>query len=927
MFNPLQSRTLGISGDALPVSKGGTQVLMPVRLSGTEALGKLYEYALDLETVDTPTLRVWDAQALVVPDSLIGKVISISIEFEGKGTFIPGMPGDTGAGNVGAGTRTITGLITGVELTGSDDRRAYYRFIVRPWLWMATKNCESRLFQNLGVVEITEQVLKAYPFPVEMRLGSDGLKKGYPKRDYVRQFWQSDFDFLTMLWREWGLYYLFDGLTLVLCDSPGSHRKHNNAYDTIRYQAPDGARIDEEHIHRLKVSRRITAGQVDLVDYDYTRSRARFTASKDIYSKRSFDNVEQYRWGDYSQPLAGAMGLSGEPNDYQTEAQYLASVRVDAMRCRSLRLKGQGHLRGLTAGKTFWLENHPQQKVNAEYLVVSTTLDIRNVPEITQTSGSKTGTDSGEGRYQCVTDFVLQPANTFFKNRPKKKPRCDGETAVVVGPQNQPMWVDGYARIKIQFVWDRMGGNDQNSSCWVRVSSPWQGNGFGTIYLPRIGQEVTVSYHEGDPDKPYVSDRLVNQFNQPPWELPKNQALSGTLTRDLEGNQSNHLAADDTPGQLQIQMASDHAQSRLVLGYNTRIEAGTGRQQARGEGWELATESWGVARANRGMLITTETRSGAQAPAKDMGETVQRLVQARELHESLAELAQQNQAQDPGSDQSDVAKVIKAQTDAIYGKAGNSAEGNFAELAKPHLVLASPAGIETTTPQSTHLASGEHIALTSGEHVSLSVGARFLASVKKGIRLFCHQAGMKLIAAGGDIDLQALHDSVNILAKLNIVQTANRITITAKQEIIINGGGSYTKWSGGGVETGTAGMWIVHSASRSLVGPKSLSSSVPVTDVVQDGPHAIAIMAVAAQGQALEDATVSMFDPNQNRQMLHTVLDSNGMTRVVRDQSNQRYDALLGYDGWSANFEKALDDEYDAFDPGELDEDRELELL
>lgn len=141
MFNPLQSRTLGISGDALPVSKGGTQVLMPVRLSGTEALGKLYEYALDLETVDTPTLRVWDAQALVVPDSLIGKVISISIEFEGKGTFIPGMPGDTGAGNVGAGTRTITGLITGVELTGSDDRRAYYRFIVRPWLWMATKNC------------------------------------------------------------------------------------------------------------------------------------------------------------------------------------------------------------------------------------------------------------------------------------------------------------------------------------------------------------------------------------------------------------------------------------------------------------------------------------------------------------------------------------------------------------------------------------------------------------------------------------------------------------------------------------------------------------------------------------------------------------------------------------------------------------------
>ncbi|MEC5408001.1 type VI secretion system baseplate subunit TssF [Paraburkholderia sp. MPAMCS5] len=201
------------------------------------------------------------------------------------------------------------------------------------------------------------------------------------------------------------------------------------------------------------------------------------------------------------------------------------------------------------------------------------------------------------------------------------------------------------------------------------------------------------------------------------------------------------------------------------------------------EGFELATEAHGVARANQGMLITTEPRAGAGAPVKDMGETVQRLTQARELHEGLADLAQQNQAQDHGADQSDVAKAIKAQNEEIRGLGGKSADGKFPELARPHLILASPVGIETTSAQSTHIASTEHIALTSGQHLSLSAGGRLLASVTKGVRLFCQKAGIKLVAAGGDIDLKALADSVNILAKLNITQTANRITITAKEEL------------------------------------------------------------------------------------------------------------------------------------------------
>jgi type VI secretion system secreted protein VgrG len=481
MFRPTQSRTLSISGSALP-NWGGGPVLTPSRLSGTEKLGKLYEYTLEVMTVESPTLRVWQAKELVSTEALIGKELTISIEQEGNGTFLPGRRGMSVDVNVGAGTREIAGLITKMRCTGADDRRMYYRLTVRPWLWIATLNRENRIFQNLNVVEITESILKdkRYPFRYELRLGALGFHGTYPKRDYIRQCWESDFHFLSRLWREWGLYFFMDGATLVLCDSPGSHKPHGPAYETIAYHAPDGERIDEEHIHKLVVARELTAGVVTLSDYDYTRSRANLGVSVDDASEMSFANAEQYGWGDYSQPLAGTRGLSDEPNDVRQEAKHLARVRLDAERCRSLRARGKGNLRGLATGCTFNLENHPVEQANAEYLVVSTTIDIRNVDETSSPSGNT-------ARYKCETEFTLQPANALFRSRLKKKPRCAGEAAVVVGPADKSMWVDGYARVKVQFTWDRLGNNDENSSCWVRVSSSWQGNGYGTIYLPRIG--------------------------------------------------------------------------------------------------------------------------------------------------------------------------------------------------------------------------------------------------------------------------------------------------------------------------------------------------------------------------------------------------------------------------------------------------------
>ncbi|MDR6497424.1 type VI secretion system secreted protein VgrG [Burkholderia ambifaria] len=818
MYLPTQSRVVTISGAALP-QLAGQPILLPMRLHGREALGKLYEYSLELKTLNSPALPVFEARERIEPDKLIGTEIVVSIEFDGKGTFKPGVAGGAGLGNLGAGKREIVGLVTEVIFTGEDDRCAYYEMRVRPWLWLATLNRENRIFQNRNVVEITEAILgsSAYPFKYESRLGAGVLRGVYPKRDYVRQLWESDFKFLTRLWREWGIYYFMDGSTLVLCDSPGAHQPHENMYDTILYRAPDGARIDEEHIHRLKVSRLLTAGSVRLIDYDPTRSRATLSSVVDRYSEIPFSNAEHYAWGDYSQPLSGTMGLSGAPNDYAREALHLAGVRADAERCRSLRAKGRGNLRGLATGHTFHVEGHPQQRAIVEYLVVAAATDIRNNDE-----------HSGGAAYQCATDFVVQPANAFFRNRPKRKPPCGPETAVVVGPVDQPLWVDGYARVKIQFIWDRVGERNENSSCWVRVSSPWQGNGFGFVALPRIGQEVTVSYHEGDADKPYVSDRQVNQFNQPPWELPENQALMGWRSMGLTGSQANQVVADDTPQKLQVQVTSDHAQSRLVLGYNTRIEGRQGRRQERGEGFELATMAWGVVRANQGMLITTEAREGADRPVKDMAETVQRLSQAHMQHADLSQLAQRHEAQTMELSQHDVTSGIKEQNDEVLGDVV-SAENAFPEMTRPNLVQASAAGIVTTAAESTHQASMKDHAVTAGRDLSVSAGRSMLVAVRGALSFFAARLGLKLVAAAGKVEVEAQSDAMSLAAlkDVAITSTEGKLVLNAAKEIWIGVGGSYIHMTPSGIVSGTTGQILEKCAKWDKASADSMRLPLP----------------------------------------------------------------------------------------------------
>ncbi|WP_423367531.1 type VI secretion system Vgr family protein [Burkholderia sp. LMG 32019] len=821
-----QARTLSLAGAALPTyGMDALPVFVPVRLQGTETIGRLDEcrYLVTLRTDDAYAVSPSRTADLDL-DKMVGTEVTVSIQLEGKGHFIPGLAGNAGLGNVGAGTREITGLVEAARLAGQDRNAILYELELRPWLYRATLTQDCRLFQDMTVVDITDAVLSKYPYPVDKRLGA--FRGVYPKRDVQRQASETDWAFLQRLWEEWGIWWWFehdDGHhRLVLCDAMGGHRPHGEAYETLRYLPPGGQRIDEEHIRTLSVTSRLTPGRVNVTDYDYTRPRARLGATVENPRPTASADGEIYGWGDYSQPLAGAQGLAGAPNDVDREAHHFARVQLEAKLCKGRRTNGNGHLRGLTVGHTFTLAGHPQRAANREYLVVSCTLDIEEIAE--RTGGAQT--------YRADAQFELLPTNEPFRlERSVRKPVLSGpEKAIVVGPAGQEIWTDQYGRVKVQFEWDRQGKRDEHSGIWLRVLSSWQGIDMGATFIPRIGHEVAVSHYHGDPDLPVIIGSAVNAFRQPALEQPHNHAVSVIRGREFQGTASGHLAIDDTREQIQTQLASDAGTSQLSLGNLRRITRKKGRADARGKGFDLRTDDWGVVRALKGLLVSTDGQPGGPGHAKDAGEAIGRLTRARELQESLTGLAQRHQAQQHDADQSDVIRAIKARNDAIRGTPTGTAD-EFPELTERDLAVSASSGISLAAERTTHIASGEDVAVTSGRHVGIAVGRSLFASVSNAFSLFVHKAGMALVAAAGKVRIEARTDGVDLTAKktVTVTSTTDSIHLHAAKEIVLHAGSTEVRISEQGYVVRTAGEHTIHAGSHQTDAAQVRPMRLPVT--------------------------------------------------------------------------------------------------
>jgi type VI secretion system secreted protein VgrG len=829
MKNPRQ-QTLEISSPAIPLFLG-RPALEPVSLSGHEGVNSLFEYTLLVQTPEAANLHAmqaadWEAERFA------RQPMRCSIELDGAGAFLRGM-------DRGAGVRQVNAIVTRAESPRQVGRQLQFNLTLRPWLFEATLQGGCRLFQDMTPVEVLKALLATYAHPVDWtRLGGP-----FFAREHCNQYNETDFEFLSRITQHHGINYWFEhhggDHTLVLSDGIGGFRKTDNpAYQAIEIHPP-GLRPDAEHFREFTVAHEVTSTHHRTSDYDYTRpglKPGQLVGS----SLDAAGSLAIYRWhaplggSRFAQPLASSGSGSGSStpsaNDPYDEGVVFARLRQEAQRTHAIRARASGSLRGMVPGRSFAVVGHPWHAANTEYLVLDTKFHIENPGRSSQaqlaaTSGAMELGGGHRQRWQVSVELVAHPLSEPLRPAlTQARPEAPGaQRAMVVGPAGESVHTDRFGRIKVQPHWDRLGGNDQHSSCWVPVMAAWAGNQMGTLHVPRIGQEVVIGFIDGDIDQPYCQGEVATGLNLPPMLPARHTGLSGTVSRELgperAGNaalgRSNHLVCDDTRGQMQVQVRSAHQDSQLVLGFNTRLQQQTGRGEARGQGFELRTDGHGVLRAGAGLLVTTDGRLAATGHAMSLTEAAQRLQAASERHRRLGDTARQAGAQQTG-DQDEVAASLQTMQAEIAGKPGLDRDRgrDFPELSRPHLVVASAAGISTTSAGDTHIASGGHTAVSSQGHTSVTAGKSLLVSVRDAIRLCAFKAGLKLVAAAGDVDITALKNGINLLARLDIRMLGDSIHINATKEVLITGGGSYLRINAAGITPGTAGVWQVHAGQQ-----------------------------------------------------------------------------------------------------------------
>ncbi|EGX7977256.1 type VI secretion system tip protein VgrG, partial [Salmonella enterica] len=437
----------------------------------------------------------------------------------------------------GGGKRHISGLVTAARVVGHEGRSVTYELRMEPWVKLLTHTSDYKAFQNKTVVDILDEVLAEYPYPVEKR-----LVESYPVRTWQVQYGETDFDFLQRLMQEWGIYWWFEhsenSHTLVLADAISAHKACPDSPLVEWHQ--EGLKLDKEFIHTITANESLRTGQWVLDDFDFKKPRSRLANTVANPRETGHASYEHYEW----------------PGDYfdKGEGEMLTRIRMEAQRSPGSRAGGAGNIRTLMTGYTFTLMNHPTAEVNQEYLLVQTTLFLRDNAQ-----------HSGQNQhFTYVTTFELHPTREVYRpQRTISKPHTKGpQSAIVTGPSGQEIWTDQYGRVKVQFGWDRYGKMDENSSCWIRVSYPWAGKGFGMIQIPRIGQEVLVDFKNGDPDLPIIVGRTYNQDTMPPWGLPGMASQSGIFSHSLYGGPTNGnmLRFDDKTGAEEVKF---HAEKDL----------------------------------------------------------------------------------------------------------------------------------------------------------------------------------------------------------------------------------------------------------------------------------------------------------------------------------------------------------------------------
>jgi len=502
--------------------KGAPSSFRVVQCQGTEAISTLFEYTVHLVCKNTD-------QRIIASDVLAQPAI-LTVRNE---------QGDTERYVHGTAVRFVQGE--------ESERWTHYTLTLRPQVWRLTLRQDCRIFQQQTVPDIIKAVLQGAGVPADnYRLP---LYLSYEPRHYCVQYRESDLDFIERLMREEGIFYFFehsaDNHVMVLSDAYQIHVDIQDPAE-IRYLRPTGLVPEEYSVYPFTNTELIQTGQVTLSDFNFEKPALNLQANQQHASDQ---DLEVYDYpGRYPLPESG---------------HRYANLRLEALQVRRSQANGSTDCRRFMAGHSFTLNQHPHPEMNQRYVLTSVKISAKQ-PQVLDEEAGDDGT-----HYQA--DFQCIPAEIPFRvadDPGKTKPTISGvQTAIVVGPPGEEIYVDEHGRVKVQFHWDRNGQNNDLSSCWIRVSQLWAGEQWGAMFIPRIGQEVIVDFVNGDPDRPIITGRVYHGVNTPPYNLPAEKTKSTIKTRSSPGGTAdnfNELRFEDKKGEEQLYIHAEKNQDNVV---------------------------------------------------------------------------------------------------------------------------------------------------------------------------------------------------------------------------------------------------------------------------------------------------------------------------------------------------------------------------
>lgn len=849
----------------------GGNVLTVQRAVGRSRIGRAYEFTLDvLSTEGDLELK-----------KLIAQPVTLWIE-QGNRSYRP-----------------ISGYVHTARRLGADGGLTTYQLTFADFTHFLKFRRDQRFWNDTTVDQIISDVLNQHPQAKgHFRFA---LSKPLPNRSYTRQH-DTDWHFVHRLMEDEGLYCAWqqadDGKshTLVITDNLQAFAPLSP--ETVSFYR-GGSASEADAFTQWSGTRTLQSVTRSTRTFDYKNpaqpSNPKGTSLPTMAGQGELpDQLEVYEY-------TGAYTYLD-----QTRGDHLTKVKMEEWESQAKRFYAAGGVRAIDAGRRFTLTEHPEHDRDSadqrEFAVIEVAWWIENNLPVASDSadfpyslrealaGAQEGygaspvfrvphDDGSTGFYlvEVEAQRVSVPYRSPFEHR---KPEMHLETAIVVGPQGEEVYTDSLNRIRVQFVWDRMNPGDENASCWVRVVQSDTGGGYGGVHVPRIGEEVLIDYVGGDCDRPLAVGRVYNGANQPQWHT--DGILSGYRSKEYSGGGYNQLVMDDATGQNRVQLMSSSANSLLHLGYIID-QNGNSRGSYLGSGFDLRSDAYGSVRASQGLYVTTHPKAANSQPL-DVKEAQQQLVTGESLVEAMSGVSEQHQAESL----KDAQDTMRAFTDATQESASGSASGgrtagggtgNANAFKEPVMLFGSPSGIGMSTQQSVHMVANDHVNVASGQSVHVAAGKSLIGSIGQKLSLFVQNAGMKLFAGKGKVEIQAQSDNIEVTAQkaVKVVSATGQVEIAADQGILLTSGGAYIRIKDGNVEIHAPGKIDIKGASHTFAGPASMG--YPLPSPRPDQPGQLELFHKYVNGEAVKGGLFTVKDVNGSI-LKKGALDNSGYTVV-----------------------------------------------